>query len=137
MMSKEQIKQWIKEKNIKSVDDVQSALKDLFADTIQEMLEAEIESSLGYAKHDMKNKRTTNSRNGYSKKTVRSEYGDVDIQVPRDREGDFEPNIVKKHQSQRDRDRRSNSCPLCQRRIHTRYPRPSAACLSIFLCKLN
>jgi transposase-like protein len=98
-MSKEQIKQWIKEKNMKSVDDVQSALKDLFADTIQEMLEAEIESSLGYAKHDMKNKRATNSRNGYSKKTVRSEYGDVDIQVPRDREGDFEPNIVKKHQS--------------------------------------
>jgi len=99
MMSKEQIKQWIKEKNMKSVDDVQSALKDLFADTIQEMLEAEIESSLGYAKHDMKNKRTTNSRNGYSKKTVRSEYGDVDIQVPRDREGDFEPTIVKKHKS--------------------------------------
>lgn len=84
---------------MKSVDDVQSALKDLFADTIQEMLEAEIESSLGYAKHDMKNKRTTNSRNGYSKKTVRSEYGDVDIQIPRDREGDFEPTIVKKHQS--------------------------------------
>ena len=52
MMSKEQIKQWIKEKNMKSVDDVQSALKDLFADTIQEMLEAEIESSLGYAKHE-------------------------------------------------------------------------------------
>ena len=80
MMSKEQIKQWIKEKNMKSVDDVQSALKDLFADTIQEILEAEIESSLGYAKHDMKNKRTPNSLNGYSKKTVRSEYGDVDIQ---------------------------------------------------------
>lgn len=99
MMSKEQIKQWIKEKNMKSVDDVQSALKDLFAETIQEMLEAEMESSLGYAKHDMKSKRTTNSRNGYSKKTVRSEYGEVDIQVPRDREGEFEPAIVKKHQS--------------------------------------
>ncbi|GAB1529606.1 hypothetical protein YSY22_10280 [Brevibacillus formosus] len=68
MMSKEQIKQWIKEKDMKSVDDVQSALKDLFAETIQEMLEAEMESSLGYAKHDMKRKRTTNSRNGYSKK---------------------------------------------------------------------
>ena len=99
MMSKEQIKQWIKEKNMKFVDDVQSALKDLFAETIQEMLEAEMESSLGYAKHDMKNKRTTNSRNGYSKKTVRSEYGEVDIQIPRDREGEFEPAIVKKHQS--------------------------------------
>nr|WP_025844840.1 transposase [Brevibacillus agri] len=61
------------------------------------MLEAEIKSSFGYAKHGMKNKRTTNSRNRYSKKTARSEYGDVDIQVPRDREGDFEPR--KKHQS--------------------------------------
>ncbi|MCM3144693.1 IS256 family transposase [Brevibacillus sp. MER 51] len=99
MMSKEQINQWIKEKNMKSVDDVQSALKDLFAETIQEMLEAEMESSIGYEKHDMKNKRTTNSRNGYSKKTVRSEYGEVGIQVPRDREGEFEPAIVKKHQS--------------------------------------
>ncbi|GED70107.1 IS256 family transposase [Brevibacillus reuszeri] len=47
----------------------------------------------------MKNKRTINSRNGYSKKTVRSEYGEVNIQIPRDREGEFEPAIVKKHQS--------------------------------------
>ncbi|OUQ85002.1 IS256 family transposase, partial [Brevibacillus brevis] len=99
MMSKEQIKQWIKEKDMKSVDDVQSALKELFAETIQEMLEGEIESTLGYAKHDTKNKRTANSRNGHSKKTVRSEYGEVDIQIPRDREGKFEPVIVKKHQS--------------------------------------
>ncbi|WP_429859880.1 transposase, partial [Brevibacillus reuszeri] len=72
---------------MKSVDDVQSALKDLFAETIQEMLEDEMEPSLGYAKHDMNNNRTTNSRNGYSKKTVRSEYGEVDIHIPRDREG--------------------------------------------------
>ncbi|GED59434.1 hypothetical protein BFO01nite_35660 [Brevibacillus formosus] len=77
MMSKEQIKQWIKEKNMQSVDDVQSALKDLFAETIQEMLEVEMESSLGYAKHDMKNKRTTNSRIGYSKKS--SEHGEEDM----------------------------------------------------------
>ncbi len=56
-MSKEQIKQWIKEKNMKSVDDVQSALKELIAETIQEMLEGEIESTLGYAKHDTKSKR--------------------------------------------------------------------------------
>lgn len=99
LIPKEQLRQWIKEKNMKSMKDVQSALKELFADTIQEMLEAELETDLGYAKHDTKNKRTTNSRNGYSKKTVRSEYGDVDIQVPRDRDGEFEPVIVKKHQS--------------------------------------
>jgi putative transposase len=99
LMSKEQLKQWIKEKNMQSVEDVQSALKELFADTLQEMLEAELETSLGYAKHDTKNKKTTNSRNGYSKKKVRSEYGDVDIQVPRDRAGEFEPTIVKKNQT--------------------------------------
>jgi putative transposase len=99
LIPKEQLRQWIKEKNMKSMEDVQSALKELFADTIQEMLKAELETDLGYAKHDTKNKRTTNSRNGYSKKTVRSEYGDVDIQVPRDRDGEFEPVIVKKHQS--------------------------------------
>lgn len=99
LIPKEQLRQWIKEKNMKSMKDVQSAIKELFADTIQEMLEAELETELGYAKHDSKNKRTTNSRNGYSKKTVRSEYGDIDIQVPRDREGEFDPLIVKKHQS--------------------------------------
>lgn len=99
LMSKEQLKQWIKENNMKLVEDVQSALKELFAETLQEMLEAELETSLGYAKHDVKNKQTTNSRNGYSKKTVRSEYGDITLKVPRDREGEFEPVIVKKNQS--------------------------------------
>jgi transposase-like protein len=99
LMSKEQLKQWIKENNMKSVEDVQSALKELFAETLQEMLEAELETTLGYAKHDIKHKQTTNSRNGYSKKTVRSEYGDIELKVPRDREGEFEPVIVKKNQS--------------------------------------
>lgn len=83
LMSKEQLKQWIKENNMKSVEDVQSALRELFAETLQEVLEAELETSLGYAKHDVKNKQTTNSRNGYSKKTVRSEYGDIELKVPR------------------------------------------------------
>lgn len=99
LMSKEQLKQWIKENNMKSVEDVQSALRELFAETLQEVLEAELETSLGYAKHDVKNKQTTNSRNGYSKKTVCSEYGDIELKVPRDRDGEFEPMIVKKHQS--------------------------------------
>lgn len=99
LMSKEQLKQWIREKNMKSMDDVQSALKDLFSETIQEMLEAELDTTLGYTKHDTKNKRTSNSRNGFSKKQVRSEYGDMEIQIPRDRDGEFEPTIIKKHQS--------------------------------------
>jgi putative transposase len=73
--------------------------KELFAETLQSMLEAELDTELGYEKHDIKNKATSNSRNGKSKKTVNSEYGEVEIQVPRDRNGEFEPGIVKKHQS--------------------------------------
>lgn len=98
LLSKDQLRQLIKQRNMKSMDDVQSMLKELFAETIEEMLEAEMDTSLGYSKFDLNNKETQNKRNGKSKKTVRSEYGDVAIEVPRDREGEFDPVIVKKHQ---------------------------------------
>jgi len=72
-------------------------LKDLFGDTIQEMLEAELEEELGYSKYDYKNKKTVNSRNGYSKKNLKSDHGNIGIKVPRDREGEFSPRIVAKN----------------------------------------
>ncbi len=78
--SKEQVKAFVKENNLKTMEDVHSALKELFAETLQSMLEAELDTELGYEKHDVKNKRTTNSRNGKSKKTVTSEYGKVEIE---------------------------------------------------------
>lgn len=99
MVSKEQLRQFIKENELKSTEDVQTALRDLFASTMQEMLEAELETTLGYAKHDTKSKATDNSRNGYSRKTLASEYGDVEIAVPRDRKAEFEPEIIKKNQT--------------------------------------
>ena len=92
------IKQLINENDIKSAKDIQDALKDLFAETIQEMLEAELDDELGYSKYDYKNKSTTNSRNGHSRKKVISDLGEIEISVPRDREGEFEPEIVKKNQ---------------------------------------
>jgi putative transposase len=98
LMDKKQLRQFIKENNLKSALDVQNTLKELFTDTLQEMLEAELDDSLGYEKNDTRNKETTNRRNGHSKKQVRSEYGQIDLAVPRDREGEFEPEIVKKHQ---------------------------------------
>jgi putative transposase len=97
--SREQVKAFVRDNNLKTMADVQSALKELFADTLQEMLEAELEHDLGYAKHDMTRKETTNSRNGRSKKRITSEYGEQEISVPRDRNGEFEPLIVKKHQT--------------------------------------
>jgi putative transposase len=92
------IKQLIKENDIRSTKDIQEALKELFADTIQEMLEAELDDHLGYTKYDYKNKNTTNSRNGHSAKKVVSDLGEMEITVPRDREGEFEPEVVKKNQ---------------------------------------
>ena len=79
--------------------DVQEMLKDLLGDTLQGMLEAEMDEKLGYSKYDYKNKDTDDSRNGYSPKTVTSSMGPIDLDIPRDRKGEFEPQIVKKNQT--------------------------------------
>ncbi|MGF9913498.1 transposase, partial [Paenibacillus ehimensis] len=97
LLSKQELRQFVKEHNFQSAEDIQKTLKELFADVLQEALEAELDTHLGYERHDVKNKQTRNSRNGYSKKTVTSEYGDVEIEVPRDRLGEFEPVVVKKN----------------------------------------
>lgn len=94
----DQIKQLIKEKNLKTAEDVQEVLKEMFGETLQKMLEAELDNELGYSKYDYKNKKTDNCRNGHSAKRVRTKLGDVELEVPRDRNGEFEPVAVKKHQ---------------------------------------
>ncbi|MFD2670569.1 IS256 family transposase [Marinicrinis sediminis] len=99
LWTKEQLRAFIKENKLVSAQDAQNALKELFAETLQEMLEAEMDEHLGYEKHDAKSKQTTNSRNGKSKKKITSEYGEQEIAVPRDRQSEFDPMVVKKHQS--------------------------------------
>ena len=71
----------------------------LTAETIQTALDGELENELGYSKYDYKNKHTDNSRNGYSTKNVQSCKGEIEIKVPRDRNGEFELQLVKKYQS--------------------------------------
>ena len=99
--SPEQVKQFLEQGNLKTMDDVQDALKDLFSQTLQAMLEGEMEHHLGYAKNDTQTRQeraVSNRRNGHIAKSVRSEYGDIALTVPRDREGSFEPLIVQKRQ---------------------------------------
>ena len=79
--------------------DVQEMLKDLLGDTLQGMLEGEMDQKLGYSKYDYQNKDTDDSRNGYSKKKVISSVGEIELDIPRDRKGEFEPQIVKKNQT--------------------------------------
>ena len=82
-----------------TAEDIQSMLRDLLGDLMQEMLEAEMDEHLGCSKHDYKNKTTDDSRNGYSPKTVVSSVGEIALDIPRDRKGEFEPQIVQKHQT--------------------------------------
>ncbi len=97
-LPKELVRDFVREGNFKSIKDIEEALKDIFKDTIQEALEAEIEEEFGYSKYDLANKSTTNSRNGKYKKTVKSSAGNIDLLVPRDKEGAYQPKIVEKHQ---------------------------------------
>jgi len=97
-LSKEQVKQLVRENNFQSVSDVNAYLKDIFKDIIQELLEAELEAKLGYSRDDIESKNTDNSRNGYTPKKIKSEFGEIDIQVPRDRKGEFQPKIIPKYQ---------------------------------------
>ena len=89
----------IENTDVKTAQDIQETLKELLGGALQQMLEAEMEEHLGYAKHDYQNKNTSNSRNGKSTKKMKSDLGMFDLDVPRDREGSFEPQIVKKHQT--------------------------------------
>jgi transposase-like protein len=84
------------EYDIQTADDIQEALKDLLSRTIQSMLEAEMNEHLGYEKYERDDE--PNYRNGTKPKTVRSKYGEFEVDVPQDRNSTFEPTVVKKRQ---------------------------------------
>ena len=93
------LREMMEEYGVKTMEDVHNFVKMLTAETIQTALDAELDEELGYSKYDYKNKDTTNSRNGHSRKTVQGSFGEMEIEIPRDREGEFEPQLVKKHQT--------------------------------------
>jgi hypothetical protein len=84
---------------VKNGTDVNDIMRDMMSIILEGTLDAEMDEELGYSKYDYKNKDTDNSRNGYSKKTMHTRYGDMDIEVPRDRKGEFEPQVIKKYQN--------------------------------------
>lgn len=86
-------------KGCRSVEDVQEKLKNLFKDTLQEIFEAEMDEHLGYEKHDPVGNKSGNSRNGYSTKNIKTRYGKAELNIPRDRNADFEPQIVRKYET--------------------------------------
>ena len=85
--------------NITSMDDIQNLFKETIAEFMEDGLETELDDELGYSRYDYRNKNTENSRNGHSSKTLRTSFGDVEVAVPRDRKGEFEPQLLKKNQT--------------------------------------
>lgn len=93
------IRELLELSNIGSMADIQNLFKETIAEFMENGLEAELEEELGYSKYDYRAKDTDNSRNGHSGKKLRTSFGDVDLSIPRDRKGDFEPQILKKNQT--------------------------------------
>lgn len=86
----------LKEYEPENVEEMQDALKDIFGPMFEAMLKGEMENHLGYRSNSREEKNTRNRRNGYSNKTLKTSYGNVEIDVPRDREASFEPKAIPK-----------------------------------------
>jgi len=82
--------------------DLTAKLKSLFGGALEKILEAEMDEHLGYEKNSIQGKNSGNSRNGYGKKTMKSEWGESEISVPRDRNSSFEPQVIEKRQTRTD-----------------------------------
>lgn len=92
----ELVKQLMENEGVNDVVGLQSILKDMLKQGVENLLTSELDEELGYHKYD-RQKEKDNYRNGYSKKTVRSDLGELDLNIPRDRNNDFEPELVPKN----------------------------------------
>ena len=82
--------------NPESVEDMDEALKEIFGPLFESMLQGELNNHLGYSPHSKESKSTTNRRNGYGNKSLITTRGEIDIEVPRDRDATFEPKLIPK-----------------------------------------
>ena len=85
--------------SIKDGGDVNGVMRDMMSVLLEGVLDEELDEELDYSKYDYKNKETDNSRNGHSEKTMHTSYGDMNVAIPRDRKGDYEPQLIKKYQN--------------------------------------
>jgi Transposase and inactivated derivatives len=98
---REMMRDYLKNNDVKVKDgtDVNSVMRDMMSVLLEGVLDEELDEDLGYSKYDYRNKDTDNSRNGHSSKTMHTSYGDMDVAIPRDRNGDYSPQVIKKYQN--------------------------------------
>jgi putative transposase len=92
-----QIDEWLK--NGHKPEDVKSLLQQITKAVVERALQSEMTEHLGYAKNDVSGKGSGNSRNGMTAKTLKGDFGEIELETPRDRNGEFEPRLIKKHQT--------------------------------------
>src|SRR5438552_17568135 len=97
LVGDELIDEWLKEG--RKPEDVQGLLQQITKLVLERAMQAELTHHLGYEKHDPAGYNSGNSRNGTSPKTVKGDFGEIQLETPRDRKGSFEPQIVPKHQT--------------------------------------
>ena len=95
----ELLKEYVKSQQFTSTAEIMAAMKEMFRDVVQTVMEVELDEELGRERCQRveASETTPNYRNGYSRKTVKTQLGEVDIKVPRDRKGNFEPKIISKY----------------------------------------
>ena len=85
--------------HIKDGADVNAIMRDMMFMLLEGVLDEKLDEELGYSKYDYRNKETDNSRNGHSTKTMHTSYGDMEVAIPRDRKGEYEPQAIRKYQN--------------------------------------
>lgn len=98
----ELMKEYVNSQHFRNTTEIMEAMKQMFGDVLQKVMESELDTQLGYEKSE----RTVNNdekalsknyRNGYSQKTIKSRLGEVQVKIPRDRNGEYEPKIIEKY----------------------------------------
>lgn len=92
------IKEIVKEEKFTSTNQIMETIKEMFSDILEEVLQCEIDEKLGYEKHQRRSDRPSNYRNGSTKRKLKTQFGEVEVSVPRDRSGSYEPQILDKYQ---------------------------------------
>lgn len=96
---RDKIRELLQLANVESMDDIHELFKETIGEFMENGLEAELDEELGYSKYDYRNKAKDNSRNGHSSKKLKTSYGEIEINTPRDRKDEFEPQLIKKNQT--------------------------------------
>jgi len=96
LFSDEQVDEWLKQR--RTPEDINALVKQFTKAVVERAMQGEMNEHLGYAKHDPAGANSGNSRNGVIRKTLKGDFGEVEIETPRDRKGEFEPQMVRKHQ---------------------------------------